>query len=309
MTRLSALRDFALFLIAKVPVFFAHFVNPGDLAGFFSVLLFAIGADYVARRNVSRYRNSSFRVDLIYCLFYLTGIYTFFVGLPLFRALTRLSASIHGLQRLKLDSFPVVVQIVIGLVVVDLFSYLWHRTVHTNRFLWAFHSIHHSQRDLTVATGFRTHFIDEIVRTTFIFVPLYLLNIKPHTFVVMDLMMGWILGLQHSGLSWSYGPVGRVVVSPGYHRIHHSMDSIDRDKNFAVLFPFWDYLFGTHAPSRGAELKYGVAEATYPESFLRQLAVPFIVAARMFSKKEHERSEGLAAALPAAPAEQAQGTP
>ena len=280
---MTEVRELLALVVMKFPVFIAHFVSFGDVAGFLSVLLFAIVIDGFTRRDGGRYRSAAFRVDIIYALFYLGGVYTFLVGLPYFKALMRIMASLKIQQPHLLATLPVAVQIVIGLVVVDLFSYLWHRTVHTNRFLWAFHSVHHSQRELSVATGFRTHFADEIVRTTFIFVPLYALNIQPHAYVVMDLIMSWILGLQHSGLPWSYGWIGRAVVSPSYHRIHHSIDRIDRDKNFGVLFPVWDRLFGTAAVPREAAPGYGLADAVYPESFVRQLAVPFLVIARSFS--------------------------
>jgi sterol desaturase/sphingolipid hydroxylase (fatty acid hydroxylase superfamily) len=275
-------RELFALLMAKVPLLVARLVSPGDVAGFLSVLLFALVVDGLTHRERARYRTRAFRVDIAYSLFYLSGIYTFFVGLPVFKLLTRIATSIAAPPQSP-ARLPVAAQIVIGLVIVDFFSYLWHRTVHTNRFLWAFHSVHHSQRYLTVATGFRTHFVDEIVRTCFIFVPLYALNMKPHAFVLMDLLMAWILGLQHSDLPWSYGSLGRLLVSPAYHQIHHSSDPVDRDKNFSVLFPVWDRLFRTAAAERGTEMRYGLAEAEYPESFIRQVAVPFIIVARSFT--------------------------
>jgi sterol desaturase/sphingolipid hydroxylase (fatty acid hydroxylase superfamily) len=52
----------------------------------------------------------------------------------------------------------------------------------------------------------------------------------------------------------SFGPVlGRLLVSPAYHRLHHRIGLGHESAgpgslgghNFAVLFPLWDHLFGT----------------------------------------------------------------
>ncbi len=44
-----------------------------------------------------------------------------------------------------------------------------------------------------------------------------------------------------------FGRVGeRLVVSPRFHRLHHGVLSTGQDgKNYAVLLPVWDWLFGT----------------------------------------------------------------
>jgi hypothetical protein len=31
-----------------------------------------------------------------------------------------------------------------------------------------------------------------------------------------------ISALQHANLRWTFGPAGRVLASPAYHRLHHS---------------------------------------------------------------------------------------
>ncbi len=278
---MSVIRDVVLLLVAKLPSIVSRFVSLGDFAGFSTVLLFVFLID---RSRKERYGAKSFRVDLTYAFFYLCGVYTLLVGLPLFRALTRLFDSLFHASTLPLTSTPMAVQITIGIVSVDLFSYAWHRSVHANRILWAFHSVHHSQKSLTVATGFRTHFVDEIVRTTFLFVPLYFLGIRPHTFIAVDLVVNWILGLQHSDLAWSYGALRNLIVSPSYHRIHHSLGAVDHDKNFGVLFSFWDRLFSTHVAGDHRPLRYGIDDDV-PESFLRQMAWPFIVIGRLLKSR------------------------
>ena len=40
--------------------------------------------------------------------------------------------------------------------------------------------------------------------------------------------------------------LGRVVVTPRFHRGHHFADREHTDSNYALVFPWFDYLFGTY---------------------------------------------------------------
>src|ERR1700735_2913239 len=57
--------------------------------------------------------------------------------------------------------------------------------------------------------------------------------------------------LQHANLRWTFGPLGRVIVSPAYHRLHHAPD-IQR-ANLGVVLTIWDVLAGfARFPARRA---------------------------------------------------------
>jgi sterol desaturase/sphingolipid hydroxylase (fatty acid hydroxylase superfamily) len=56
--------------------------------------------------------------------------------------------------------------------------------------------------------------------------------------------------LQHANLRWTFGPVGRMLVSPAYHRLHHAPDA--QCVNLGVVLTIWDVLAGyARFPSRG----------------------------------------------------------
>ena len=48
--------------------------------------------------------------------------------------------------------------------------------------------------------------------------------------------------LQHANLRWTFGPVGRVLVSPAYHRLHHAPDI--QDTNLGLVLTIRDVLAG-----------------------------------------------------------------
>ena len=55
--------------------------------------------------------------------------------------------------------------------------------------------------------------------------------------------------LQHANLRWTFGPAGRVLVSPAYHRLHHAPDT--QRVNLGVVLTIWDILAGcARFPSR-----------------------------------------------------------
>jgi sterol desaturase/sphingolipid hydroxylase (fatty acid hydroxylase superfamily) len=64
------------------------------------------------------------------------------------------------------------------------------------------------------------------------------------------------------------------VVSPAFHSFHHSVDPAHHDRNFAGLWSFWDYAFGTAVKDdRKAPERFGLAEEP-PASLAGTLAEP-----------------------------------
>jgi sterol desaturase/sphingolipid hydroxylase (fatty acid hydroxylase superfamily) len=48
-------------------------------------------------------------------------------------------------------------------------------------------------------------------------------------------------------------------VTPGLHRLHHSIDPRDHDRNFGQLFSWWDRVFGTYTQPAIGGLRFGLA--------------------------------------------------
>jgi sterol desaturase/sphingolipid hydroxylase (fatty acid hydroxylase superfamily) len=47
--------------------------------------------------------------------------------------------------------------------------------------------------------------------------------------------------LPHANVRWTYGKLGRIFISPAYHRIHHSATG-RLDINLGTVFAVWDVL-------------------------------------------------------------------
>jgi sterol desaturase/sphingolipid hydroxylase (fatty acid hydroxylase superfamily) len=135
-------------------------------------------------------------------------------------------------------------------VAMDGANWLAHYADHKLGFLWRFHALHHSQEELSVLTSFRAHPLMHTTGFILAAIPVVvLMPTRPIAPVVITIYV--CLGtLQHANLRWTFGPVGRVVVSPAYHRLHHATD-IQR-LNLGVVLTIWDVLAGRAAfPARG----------------------------------------------------------
>lgn len=63
----------------------------------------------------------------------------------------------HGYGLLHAVPMPPSLKFVLGLVLHDVWMYVWHRANHAVPFLWRFHRMHHSDRRVDVTTATRFH--------------------------------------------------------------------------------------------------------------------------------------------------------
>lgn len=138
------------------------------------------------------------------------------------------------------------------IIVLDFADYWRHRLQHAFDWWWALHSVHHAQRQMTFWTDDRNHLLDDVLTSAWFAGWAVLIGVPPGQFPLVLLVLRLIESFAHANTRIDFGRVfGRLVVSPHFHRVHHSIDHavppFDRTHgcNFGVLFPFWDVLFGT----------------------------------------------------------------
>jgi sterol desaturase/sphingolipid hydroxylase (fatty acid hydroxylase superfamily) len=128
------------------------------------------------------------------------------------------------------------------LMAMDGANWLAHYADHRFSALWRFHALHHSQEELSVLTSFRAH---PLMHTTgFVLATIPVMALIPTRPVAPVLITCYVcIGtLQHANLRWRFGPVGKVIVSPAYHRLHHAPDV--QHANLGVVLTIWDILAG-----------------------------------------------------------------
>ncbi|MFT6288867.1 MAG: sterol desaturase/sphingolipid hydroxylase (fatty acid hydroxylase superfamily) [Halieaceae bacterium] len=140
------------------------------------------------------------------------------------------------------------VAVVIIVVLVEFAQYWIHRVFHRVSGLWRMHAVHHTDTTFDVTTSHRHH-IAEVVIGTLVLLPVFLLFGAPTLMLVLYQLLRVLLVLfNHSNI---YVPAAvdrvlrKVIVTPDFHRLHHSLDLQFTNSNYGTVVPWFDYLFGT----------------------------------------------------------------
>ena len=144
----------------------------------------------------------------------------------------------------KLPYLPQVGAVVAILVLMDGMNWCPHVANHHFVTLWRLHALHHSQEDMSVLTTFRTH---PLIHATYLPSLLPALVLGGSGTVPAMALAGYatLVTLPHANLKWRLGPLGRVVISPAYHRLHHASELGQRGTvNFGFVLTVWDWVAG-----------------------------------------------------------------
>lgn len=170
---------------------------------------------------------------------------------------------------------PAWLQFLEAVLVADLAQYAVHRAFHRVPFLWAYHSVHHSSRDLDWLAGSRLHVVDAVATRGLVLVPLALLGFSEAALHAYLVFVSFHAVFIHANVRFPLRAIERVLVTPRFHHWHHAAEPEARDRNFAVHLPWLDALFGSvHLPARAWPVAYGIAGDPVPEGYLRQLVYP-----------------------------------
>lgn len=140
------------------------------------------------------------------------------------------------------SSVPAWFEAVMVLIAIDWLNWLAHLANHRIPSLWRLHAVHHSQEELSVLTAFRAHPLVHVSFLVALIPTLVLVGAGPIPAVVFAIYAGYG-AMTHANVRWGFGPLGRVLVSPAYHRVHHAADG-RTDVNLGTVLTVWDRLSG-----------------------------------------------------------------
>lgn len=183
---------------------------------------------------------------------------------------------IHAPSEWWPHGWPLWVQVIAMVLVVDFMRYWLHRACHNVTPLWKLHEVHHSPDLLYVLNVGRFHPLEKALHFCFDTVPFLVLGVAPEIIAGYFLMYS-VNGLfQHSNVRLRYGWLNYLVGSAETHRWHHARDPKVANCNFGNTTIVWDVLFGTwYLPNDGRAPDIGIENKAYPKGFWAQMVTPF----------------------------------
>lgn len=161
-------------------------------------------------------------------------------------------------------------------LLMDMVTYWTHRAFHRFPLLWRFHAVHHSATTLRWSTTARVHPLNDLVNYVTALLPFAMLGFPiAMALKLLPFVMFYAL-MAHTQLRVDFGPLRSILVSPRFHRWHHTHSAEGGNMNFANVFSLWDRLFGTfYLPAGREPERFGLDDGGLEESYLAHLLYPF----------------------------------
>ena len=173
-------------------------------------------------------------------------------------------------------------QFVLAFLVLDMWKYWEHRVYHRFRPLWRLHLVHHSDTHVDVTTSERHHPFEVLLGTGTLIALIVALGLPAAALGAYLLTATIVALLSHGNLRLPAAldrTLRRVIVTPGFHAIHHSDHPSQTDSNYGAVLTVWDRLFGTHVDPTNARIRhFGLEYFHRPKdtSLPRVLLQPFL---------------------------------
>ena len=167
-------------------------------------------------------------------------------------------ASVFAEQRawglLNIVDMPLWFDLLLSVVILDLFRYWVHRALHQVPVLWRLHRIHHADPDYDLTTGLRFHPLEALLSGAVGLCLVVMLGAAPVAVLVSEAIaiVNGFFAHGNAGMSDRLDRCLRtLIVTPDMHRVHHSTDIVESNRNYSSVFSIWDRLFGSYVAQPG----------------------------------------------------------
>ena len=167
---------------------------------------------------------------------------------------------LQDMQLLSLSNWkvPHYLSFAISILILDFATYLNHLLHHKVPILWRLHRLHHIDRRVDSLTTFLHHPFELL--TTFLNIVIFAVIFD---IPLIALLTYGLISSVHSAFThfnwlipdkWNKY-IKFLIVTPNFHRVHHSINMTEGNSNFSTVFPVWDYLFRTVIIKKNIELE------------------------------------------------------
>jgi sterol desaturase/sphingolipid hydroxylase (fatty acid hydroxylase superfamily) len=216
----------------------------------------------------------------------LLGISQFFTWVLKAFAVLLLVNFIAPFEIFSLSNLPVprYLSIVISFLFIDFVGYFNHWLFHKVSVLWKLHKLHHSDRAVDAITNYFHHPLATVANFLLLTLQFVLFDVPVPVILLYGAFASIHAPLTHFKVllpeKWNK-IVSYLIVTPNFHRVHHSLNIKESNSNFGIVFPYWDKIFGTYVSKTYTQMKtikFGIEELKTPKSYsIKELLInPFI---------------------------------
>ncbi len=179
-------------------------------------------------------------------------------------------------------------QFVIALVVGDFLRFIVHFATHQSKLLWPVHLLHHSAKEVSLTSAFRSGYLEEVFLIAFCLLPLHLLKIDSHMIELCFIFFGLHGYFLHSNIRFKMPKPLRFIACPHFHHWHHERRLLKSGgQNYGATFTWWDMMIGKYVFPAETPSDYGLyGDEEIEGNFLGQFFYPLSNARIVKGKKE-----------------------
>jgi len=187
---------------------------------------------------------------------------------------------IKNFQFFDVNDLPKWLGLFLFFLVSDFVQWNTHRLLHHVPWLWNFHKVHHSVKEMGFAAHLRYHWMEPVIYKSLLYIPIATIGGYDAKDVSMVYFFSIIIGhLNHANLGWDYGFLKYIFNNPKMHIWHHAKalpKHVRFGVNYGLTLSIWDYLFKTnYVPHSGKDIELGFSgDDTFPKDFINQELYP-----------------------------------
>lgn len=224
-------------------------IRLGVFLGLFAV--FAALEAFAPRRDRVQTRKARWFANLSITVLDSLALRALALALPFLAVGAALDAGQMGWGLFNLTGWPVWIEVVLAILILDFAIWAQHLVTHKVPLFWRFHRVHHADRDFDVTTALRFHPVEILASMLLKIGLVYLLGPAAVAVVLFEIILNGTALFNHSNLRLPLGldrVVRLVLVTPDMHRVHHSVHRAEHDSNYGFALSIWDRIFGTYIP-------------------------------------------------------------
>lgn len=139
--------------------------------------------------------------------------------------------------------------VVATVILFDFLDGIKHLMFHRVPIMWRFHRVHHTDTHLDIFTSLRYHpgefAFSAIIKAIWIVV----WGPSALAFLTFEVILNVASQFHHSNITFPdflEKALNKIIVTPRYHAMHHTITRERGDQNFTTVFSLWDRVFKTY---------------------------------------------------------------